>query len=356
VVAQLPNVIPTAHVVHSNGIPGNGTDAWHFSAAGYRTFGKRYAIEALKVMGHEAKKDEAYVLPDNLTGFFTPQSFDQGVLAKPGSTVILKLWCTFQDGHREDLTNEATFSSTDFTIANGRVKAGEDGSKGIVTATWLDFLGTVHNVDITIESSGSDVLGQRLASLSQAQGQKFAIVNEEDGKALYGSDNQNLAYDVIDKAFVDTNAGYMFKLESSTVSGCYLLRLVTPQGTDYSIWGSPGYLNSQPADQWCSFILGLNNQNGQDIKNGAVWDIQYVDGQGFTLKNVGTGKYMHDAAPAKYDDPAYFSFCTLTAAPAGIGQVVVSPSSTAAYSLFGVKVTDAYRGIVIENGKKIIRR
>ena len=58
-------------------------------------------------------------------------------------------------------------------------------------------------------------------------------------------------------------------------------------------------------------IFLLNNQNGQDMKNGAVWDIQYVDGYGFTLKNIGTGKYLHDAAPAKYDTPTYFTFCTI---------------------------------------------
>ena len=41
VVAKIPEVIPTGHVVSAEGIPGNGTDPWHFSAAGYRTFGKR---------------------------------------------------------------------------------------------------------------------------------------------------------------------------------------------------------------------------------------------------------------------------------------------------------------------------
>jgi hypothetical protein len=100
-----------------------------------------------------------------------------------------------------------------------------------------------------------------------------------------------------------------FRLEKSGSN--YLLRGVTPDGSEYNIWGNPGYLNSQPVDGWCSFILGLNNQNGQDIVDGAVWDIQYKEGQGFSLKNVGTGKYLQDALPAKYDDPMYFSFYSL---------------------------------------------
>ena len=86
------------------------------------------------------------------------------------------------------------------------------------------------------------------------------------------------------------------------------MRAITPNDDEYSIWGSPGYLNSQPVDGWCSFILGLNNQFGQDIENGALWDIKYEEGKGFTLKNVGTGKYLQDASPAKYDEPAFFSF------------------------------------------------
>ncbi len=366
VVAKLPQVIPTAHVVSSKDIPGNGVDAWHFSASGYRIFGKRYAIETLKVMGLEARKDSAYTLPNNLKVFFTPMSFDQTIMAQPKSTVVLKLVCTFQDGHREDITNEAKFTSNDFTIINKRVKTGEEGSSGIVTARYVDFSGEEHVVDITIVSSTTDELGFRLSSVAQLTGQKFAIVNEEEGKAIYGTDAQNLAYDTYDKAFSSANSGYMFKAENSTVSGCYLLRLITPQGTDYSVWGgyAPGYLNSQPADQWCSFILGLNNQNGQDMRNGAVWDIQYVENMGFTLKNVGTGKYLHDATPAKYDDPVYFSFCTLDAT-SGVSPLS-SPTShlspLTVYNLQGMKAgtTDQWnalpRGLYIVNGRKVLKR
>ncbi len=153
---------------------------------------------------------------------------------------------------------------------------------------------------------------QKFTSLQEIGSKAFAIVNEAEKKAIFGSNNQNLDYQDYETAFNEANSGYTFKLENSTVSGCYLLHLMTPSGSPYSIWGSPGYLNSQPTSGWCSFILGLNNQNGEDMKNGAVWEINYVDGKGFTLKNVGTGKYLKDATPAKYDDPVYFTFCTLS--------------------------------------------
>ena len=45
VIAKLPTVIPTAHVVSSAGCPGD----IHFSALGYRMLGKRYAIKMLEL-------------------------------------------------------------------------------------------------------------------------------------------------------------------------------------------------------------------------------------------------------------------------------------------------------------------
>ena len=53
VIATLPNVIPTAHVISSKGCPQKG-DGLHFTAEGYRTIGKRYAecmLELLKSTG-----------------------------------------------------------------------------------------------------------------------------------------------------------------------------------------------------------------------------------------------------------------------------------------------------------------
>ena len=144
-------------------------------------------------------------------------------------------------------------------------------------------------------------------------GKTFALLR--NGNALYGTDAQNAAFGEYDAAFSADNTGYMFKAESITVNGknYYLLRLITPAGGEYSIWGSPGYLN---ANGWCCFILGLNgtsenpHTNGQDLDNGAVWDIQYVAGQGMTIKNLGTGNYLTDASQGS-TTPAYWTLCTI---------------------------------------------
>jgi len=200
----------------------------------------------------------------------------------------------------------------------------------------------------------------RLTSITA--GNTFAIVNEADGKALYGINDQNLGYDVYDRAFAYSNSGYLFKLVNSSVSGKYLLRLITPQNTEYSIWGNPGYLNSQPVSGNCCFILG-NTQysNGQDLVNGAVWDIQYVTGKGFSLKNVGTGKYLKTNDTAKYDEPTYFTFATLGYQPTGIQNVEHRMSDTKRfnndwYTLDGRRVNpdNLQPGLYIHQGRKIV--
>ncbi|RKD13284.1 acetyl xylan esterase [Pelobium manganitolerans] len=51
IIATLPQVIPTAHVISSKGCT-DGPDNLHFDAAGYRELGKRYADEMLALLGY----------------------------------------------------------------------------------------------------------------------------------------------------------------------------------------------------------------------------------------------------------------------------------------------------------------
>jgi len=153
---------------------------------------------------------------------------------------------------------------------------------------------------------------QKFTSVAALEGQAFAIVNEAEAKAVFGSGAQNLGYDAITTAVTGSgNSGYYFKVEA--VEGGYLLRLQTPAGEPYNIWGSPGYLNSgAPGGFDGCFILGLNNQNGQDVENGAVWEIEYDADKGFALKNKARGGYFAGPNPAPTaTDPIYWTFCTL---------------------------------------------
>lgn len=200
---------------------------------------------------------------------------------------------------------------------------------------------------------------ERFASLEEAEGKTFAIVNEAEGKALFGSDAQNLGYEDYSTAFDDNNSGYLFRLEQSDVAGGYLLRLITPDNQEYNIWGKPGYLNAQPLETgWCCFILGLTKGNGEDFENGAVWNIDYTDGKGFTLKNVGTGKYLKDAGNANHDEPTYFSFCTLATTNDINDITITKPHKSALYDLLGRRVNESTLrpGFYIKDGRKVVKR
>lgn len=166
------------------------------------------------------------------------------------------------------------------------------------------------NAQETIEPtiiSPSIELGEAFTSVEALKDVHFAIT--ADGKALYGTDNQNAAFNDFAQAFKSTNSGFQWRL-LDVEGGYYQLQLVTPAGKDYAIWGNPvGVLNSQATTGWCSFILGSN----ADIANGSTYEILYVEGQGFTIKNVGTGLYQGaDAAPANKETPTYFTFAPVS--------------------------------------------
>lgn len=52
VIATVPQVIPTAHVIPSAGCPA-ASDNIHFSAEGYRVLGRRYALKMLSLLGYD---------------------------------------------------------------------------------------------------------------------------------------------------------------------------------------------------------------------------------------------------------------------------------------------------------------
>ena len=263
VVAKIPEVIPTGHVVSAEGIPGNGSDPWHFSAAGYRTFGKRYAEKVLDVMNHPEQYTKYYTIDERLTG-----------------------------------------------------------------------------------------------GLSALASKEFAIINEEDQTAFYCPYDQLLSSGDYKSDFDISNEGYLFKI--SRITGGRSLKLVTPDGEEYQVGGKTAYLNTQAVTGDCCFFNGLNNQRGYEIQDGAVWTLEFVDGKGWSMLNGGTGKYLKDAShPAMFDEPTYFTFCTLKEAePTGIKEVTVVKEITDNnwYSLDGRKVNpeNLRPGLYINKGRKIV--
>jgi len=151
----------------------------------------------------------------------------------------------------------------------------------------------------------------------------FAIVNVSEGKALYGSNNQNMAYSDYATAFASSNAVTMFKVVGNQVNGGYLLQAITPSGGNYGVYGAnPSYLNAQPSIGGVTFILGLNNQNGQDMTNGAVWKLNYVEGSGWTMQCVGNDGYC--AGTTTSSTPVYWQFCSLAQPSTVSGYTFIS--------------------------------
>ena len=173
------------------------------------------------------------------------------------------------------------------------------------------------------------VPGNEFTSVAALDGKVFAIVNKTEGKAICnqnaGENDYDLRYLPYEDAFSAASLGYLFKIEEAQGGG-YLLHCLNAEGSDYKLFGWwSAYLQSHKAGtDKCYFLFNeINGETGKD-KGGdgdgyTVWDIQYVDGHGFTLKNLGTSaeepatnRYLNDPTKrANSDTPGYFTFCEL---------------------------------------------
>ena len=220
VIARLPEKIPTAHVVPSNGCP-CASDNIHFTVAGYRTMGKRYAYEALKVMGLETKAQADYAWSDGLKKIYQLENLDpvDDIRLRVGGSKVLAIWGTFADGHRENLTNECTLTSSDFTIEGNTVSATAD-KTGTVTATYTDFLGQEHQLTINV-SAASTGPNQVLVLNSPTKG-----ANQWDNEAIV-------------KLAIPMEKGKSYVIRAT---------MKADDPSDFAIW--PRYDASTNRDQW----------------------------------------------------------------------------------------------------------
>ena len=352
VVAQIPSVIPTGHVVSAEGIPGNGTDAWHFSAAGYRTLGKRYAYEALKVMGKDTKADADYKMADNLKKFFKLESFENAddMTVRLGSTKRLAVTGKFADGHTELLTNDATISSNDFTIEDGVLKATE-AKKGVVSIAYTDFLGNQLQKDINVEVSD--------------QGPNHVLV-VDNGTA--GSNSW------------DKQCNTMLNA-SMTIGKTYIVtaRIKADNPGECALW--PIWTTSPKKNQWggsedVQYLAAVNLKSDFDeytwkfTANFAIDKIQFAFGliggkvyfddvscveEGTTTEMVINGNFESDDL-SKWEVISWNGqkmSIQEYGVTSGIKQISASkPQSNVRYNLAGQVVDENYKGLIIQNGQK----
>ena len=356
VVAKIPSVIPTGHVVSAEGIPGNGTDAWHFSAAGYRTLGKRYAFEALKVMGKDIKANADYNMADNLKKFFTIESFENSddMTVRLGSTKRLVITGKFADGHTEPLTNDAVISSDDFTIEDGVLKANE-AKKGVILVSYTDFLGNQIQKNINVEVSD--------------QGPNHVLV-VDNGTA--GSNSW------------DKQCNTMFNA-SMTVGKTYIVKaqIKADNPGECALW--PIWTTSPNKNQWggstdVQYLAAVNLKSEFDeytwkfTANYAIDKIQFAFGliggkvyfddvscveEGNTTEMVINGDFESDDL-TKWEVIGYNGqkmAIEELGTTSGIKQITSNkPQSNVRYNLAGQAVDENYKGIIIQNGRKRVNK
>ena len=95
--AALPNLkkaVPNSYVISAKDIPGNGVDAWHFSAEGYRELGRRYAAQMLDILKSDTGIEAigtASSATQTYDVFGRPVKSDaEGIKIQNGSLVITK--------------------------------------------------------------------------------------------------------------------------------------------------------------------------------------------------------------------------------------------------------------------------
>ena len=356
VVAKIPSVIPTGHVVSAEGIPGNGTDAWHFSAAGYRTLGKRYAFEALKVMNKEPKANADYNMAENLKKFFTIESFENSdnMTVRLGSTKRLVITGKFADGHTEPLTNDAVISSDDFTIEAGVLKATE-AKKGAISVSYTDFLGNQLQKNINVEVSD--------------QGPNHVLV-VDNGTA--GSNSWDKQCNTMLNASMTVGKTYIVKaqIKADNPGECAL----------WPIWTTSPNKNQWGGSTDVQYLAAVNLKSEFDeytwkftasyaidklqfafgLIGGKVYfdDVSCVE-EGTTTEMVINGNFESDDL-SKWEVIGYNGqkmaiqeFETTS----GIKQITTNkPQSNVRYNLAGQIVDENYKGIIIQNGRKRVNK
>ena len=156
VIATVPTVIPTAHVISSEGCP-SMSDHLHFALPGYRLMGKRYALKMLSLMGYPTYMDASY-LPDNLSPFYKATSISsfEDISLEPGESYPVDVTASFADEHIENVTADVVISCTGGGVQmNGNQLTCVSEASTLVTISYTDFIGETVSTSFYVNKSDS---------------------------------------------------------------------------------------------------------------------------------------------------------------------------------------------------------
>lgn len=142
IIARLPDMINNAHIISSEGC--KGSDYFHFTAAGYRELGKRYAQQMLRLIGASNTLDNLVIA-----------GLDGNTTMLTSSEKYISVKAVYTDGSTEVVTSRASYTSTDPTsisVDKGRIVALKEGSAWI-TITYQDSFGSSKQAFVYVQSS-----------------------------------------------------------------------------------------------------------------------------------------------------------------------------------------------------------
>lgn len=146
----------------------------------------------------------------------------------------------------------------------------------------------------------------------------------------------------------------------STSGNLYTIQLANETGSTYNLWGAGGYLNTPPGT-WCLFALGLGSKYGQDANYYGLWKVDYEEGSGYTIQNVGAkeanqNSWLDATQGTPQGSKRYVRlFGKLSTKPNSIDSVSETAETETIVDLYGRKVETPEKGkIYIQRGKKLI--
>ena len=174
--------------------------------------------------------------------------------------------------------------------------------KGLMVIAAMLVCLSASAIDKVIKYTGLD---NEVTSLEELKSKKVILQNA-DGKMLYipgvgGETSWDFKMTDLVNGLSSNNGAFLSAID---YDGHLIFQVFNLNGEERATpsWaGGKAYLNSQPEGGSLIFgLAGMNDQHGADGPNLAVWDVAYVEGQGFSFHNVGRNIYLgYDATDAR---------------------------------------------------------
>lgn len=276
------------------------------------------------------------------------------------------------------LTHTHDYMDIDYYISTGKLRPAfstklsnvMEACSGACFEWYKNYAHTVHEAkewDVTGDFYFDDANSITLAS-SALDGKTIAVTDASGNNFFYVNDGldspQNVRTASMDNWGAQNYKFFKFKkvlLPGLSIGGdLYTIQLANETGANYNLWGNGGYLNTPPGG-WCLFALGLDGGNkykyGQDGDYFGLWKVEYEEGNGYLIRNVGrmlanAGAYLTPASETPVGSKEYVRFYTKASKrqPSAIEDIAAGKTEAtvvAIYDLNGRRLPGLQKGLNI---------